>query len=261
MFRIFRTTGNAHRPPPPFLFLIIINAFILKGSWTILALTCNWNTWARLQSTSCFWMRHVGLLHLERWRWLMASGWKFQISPCLWGKWCSVGFSLSLSLTHFLSHSHSHTSQLYHGLTVSVCVVFPLWDDLLWVYPHAACWRALIKLHPSKKKKNPPKHWIRKQGTMQPGKVSFYFNFFFFCLLCSSQYRAVLRYFIEQPFLVWPKWFCPTRISSPFKSLGNNSEWFSCRWGRINDFDDPWTFFSIAALRGWDLSFKRTFAL
>lgn len=31
MFRIFRTTGNAHRPPPPFLFfLIIINAFIFE---------------------------------------------------------------------------------------------------------------------------------------------------------------------------------------------------------------------------------------
>lgn len=55
MFRILKTTGNAHRPPP-ILFLDFIDAFILKGARTKLALTCNWKREQGLQSTSCLWM-------------------------------------------------------------------------------------------------------------------------------------------------------------------------------------------------------------
>lgn len=109
-----------------FLFESSLMLLFLKGSWTILALTCNWNTWAMLQSTSCFWMRHVGLLHLERCLEGVDGSWLEISNITLFMGKMVLGRILFLSLSLTLSQSHSHTSQLYYGLTVSVSVLsFP----------------------------------------------------------------------------------------------------------------------------------------
>lgn len=80
----------------------------------------------------------------------------------------------------------THRLPIEQAICVCCCFVVHLGHDVLWVHPHAACWRALIKWHPSKT--------LNQKARNQVTVHSFYF---IFSLLYISHHHAL-----------WHAWRC-----------------------------------------------------
>lgn len=127
--------------------------------WTLIGFKWNLNMWARLQNTSSLYDIKV-LLSYSNWASVqrLTSGSK--------NKGLHVSGKMVLNRTVL-----THSLPIQRANCVCCCVVVHLGHDAWRVHPHAACWRAPFKLHPSKT--------LNQKASNQVTVHSFYFIFSF----------------------------------------------------------------------------------